>query len=89
MANSSRLILSSWAWGATGVTHKLMLKCHSNFLLDYIGEEDAQNARVMRIKTLQFCIDNGRCPLNAVSRSVPFLVTERIFPDMMLAEKRK
>jgi hypothetical protein len=27
-----------------------MLTCHSNFLLDYIGEEDAQNARVMRIK---------------------------------------
>lgn len=66
-----------------------MLTCHSNFLLDYIGEEDAQNARVIRIKNAAILHRQWPMPLNAVYPVRPILVTERIFPDMMLAEKRK
>lgn len=44
-----------------------MLTCHSNFsCVDYMGEKNGPKHLRHEKKTLQFCIDDGRCSLNAV-----------------------
>ena len=66
-----------------------MLTCYSNFLRRLHGRRCPKCPSDEK-KTLQFCIDNSQCPPERrVTGPSYFGDQEDIFPDMMLAEKRK